>query len=224
MRLLILPFCAALSWVAAAQTFDGINAPVSRTVALPADEAAFAITVAANLDSTAQRVKQSLQSAGLPNPTVVAIGLGQDTSIYPPGPARVLYSATVTIPADSAMDAAKALETLRTHLTAPLTSLQYSVAFNPSQATVDAAWQTALPQLVGDARKVAQSLAAAAGVKVGAIRSIGDSAGVYAYAGISGALGAERNGDFSAITGSLFFPLPSSTQYTFSLNVVFAAQ
>src|ERR1035438_1069326 len=106
MRLLILPFCAALSWVAAAQTFDGINAPVSRTVTLPADEAAFTIAAAANLDSTAQQVKQSLQSAGLPNPTVVAIGLGQDTSIYPPGPAQVLYSATVTIPAGSAMDAA----------------------------------------------------------------------------------------------------------------------
>ena len=180
MRAIFLFLYAALSWVATAQTPDGINAPVSRTVTLTADEAAFTITVAATLDSTQQQVKQALQSAGLPNPTVVATGLGQDTSTYPPGAAQILYSATVAIPAGSAIDTAKSLESLRTHLPAPLQSLQYSVAFNPSQATVDAMRQVVLPQLLDDSRKSAQSLAAAAGVKLGAIRSISDSAGVPA--------------------------------------------
>ena len=82
-----------LSCVAAAQTPDGINAPVSRTVTLTADEAAFTISIAATLDSTQQQVKQALQNAGLPNPTVVATGLGQDTSTYPPGVVQILYSA-----------------------------------------------------------------------------------------------------------------------------------
>jgi hypothetical protein len=159
-----------------------------------------------------------LQNAGLPNPTVVATGLGQDNSTYPPGAAQILYSATVTIAAGSAMDAAKSLETLRTHLQAPLESLQYSMAVNPSQATVDAMRQVVMPQLLDDSRRLAQSLAAANGVKVGAIRSISDSAvavgGVYVPVPMLVAI-------YDPLTGNLP-SLPSSTQYTFYVNVVFA--
>src|ERR1019366_10310143 len=188
-----------------------------------ADEATFTIAVDATLDSTQAQVKQALQNAGLPNPTVVATGLGQDNSTNPPGAAQVLYSATVTIAAGSVMDAANGLETLRTHLPAPLQSLQYSVAFNPSQTTVDAMRQVVIPQLLDDSRKLAQSLAAAAAVKLGAIRSISDSAGVYAILVPAAAF---RAGDFSALQSRVLLgipsPLPSSTQVTFSLNVVFA--
>src|ERR1035437_8806816 len=152
-----------LSCVATAQTLEGISAPASRTVTLTADEAAFTITAAASLDSTQQQVKQALQNAGLPNPTVVATGLGQDSSTYFLSAVQILYSATVTIAAGSAMDTAKTLETLRTHLPAPLTSLQYSVAFNPSQTALDAARQAVAPLLLDDARRLAQSLAVAAG-------------------------------------------------------------
>jgi hypothetical protein len=212
-----------LSCVATAQTFEGISAPASRTVTLAADEAAFTITVAATLDSTQQQVKQALQNAGLPNPTVVATGLGQDSSAWFAGAAQMLYSATVAIPAGSAIDTAKSLEALRTHLPAPLQSLQYAVAFNPSQTTVDAMRQVVMPQLLDDSRKLAQSLAAAAAVKLGAIRSISDSAGVYAILVPTATF---RAGDFSALQSGVLLgipsPLPSSTQVTFSLNVVFA--
>jgi uncharacterized protein YggE len=205
-----------LSCAAIAQTVDGINAPVSRTVTIAADEAAITIAAAGSLDSTPQQVKQALQNAGLPNPTVVATGVGQDTSRYPPGPAQVLYSATVTIAAGSAIDTANSLEALRTHLPAPIQNLQYSIAFNASQAKVDAMRQTVLPQLMDESRKLAQSLATAAGVKLGAIRAISDSGGTYAYAG---AIAIARI--YDPLTGG--FPgLPSGTQYTFYLNVVFA--
>jgi hypothetical protein len=209
-----------LSCAAIAQTVDGINAPVSRTVTIAADEAAFTILAAASLDSTPQQVKQALQNAGLPNPTVVAIGLGQDSSRLPPNPAQMLYSATDTIAAGSAIDTANRLEALRTHLQTPLQSLQYSVAFNASQAKVDAMRQTVLPQLMDESRKLAQSLAVAAGIKLGAVRSISDSGGggVYAYIGVA------RSGDFSSLL--LGYPsalVPSGSQYTFYLNVVFAA-
>jgi hypothetical protein len=217
MKHLFLFLIPVFSCVATAQTFEGISAPASRTVTLAADEAAFTLTVAASLDSTQQQVKQALQDAGLPNPTVVATGLGQNTSQYFSGPVQILYSATVVIPAGAAMDTAKSLEALRTHLPDPLQSLQYSVAFNPSQATVDAMRQVVMPQLLDESRKLAQSLAAATGVKVGAIRSIGDSAGVYAVLVPTPVL---RLGDF--LLGTLSSPLPSSTQVTFSLNVVFA--
>jgi len=219
--LLFAVFCCA----ATAQTLDGINAPVSRTVTLTADEAAFTITAAGTLDSTQQQVKQALQNAGLPNPSVVATGLGQDTAEWFAGAPQILYSATVTIAAGSALDTAKSLETLRTQLPAPLTSLQYAVAFNPSQAAIDTARQAVLPQLLDDARKLAQSLAAAAGVKVGAIRMVSDAAGASAYAVPAASFLA---GDFSlvlapGIFGSLSPLPPSSTQYTFSLNVIFAS-
>jgi hypothetical protein len=206
-----------LSCVATAQTLDGINAPASRTVTIPADEAAITIIAAGSLDSTPQQVKQALQDAGLPNPTVVAIGLGQD-SRYPPSPAQMLYSATVTIAAGSAIDTANRLEALRTHLPAPLQNLQYSVAFNASQAKVDDMRQALLPQLMAQSRRLAESLASAAGIKLGAVRAISDAGGVY------GLIAASRNGDFSSVLlgyPSALLP-PSGTQYTFYLNVVFA--
>ena len=229
MKAIFLPLFATLSWIAAAQTPDGISAPVSRTLALTADEADFTITVAATLDSTEQQVKQALQSAGLPNPTVVATGLGQDTSAYPSGAAQILYSATVAIPAGSALDTAKSLENLRFHLPSSLQSLQYSVAFNPSQAIVDAMRQVVLPQLLDDSRKLAQSLAAAAGVRLGAIRSISDSAGVpaglpnlvYTASTLIGVF-LPRLAPHVALSDTPAAPLPS-TQYMFYLNVVYAA-
>jgi uncharacterized protein YggE len=140
----------------------------------------------------------------------------------------MLYSATVTIAAgsagDAAMTAAKSLEALRTHLPAPLQSLQYSVALNPSQAAIEAQRMVVLPQLVDDARKLAQSLAAATGVGVGNIRSISDSGG-------GAPVGAVYPGNIVPVgmIGAIYDPvlvpqpaLPSSTQYTFSLTVVFA--
>jgi hypothetical protein len=204
--------------VAGAQTQDGISAPASRTVAMTADEAAFAITVAGTLDSTQQQVKEALQGAGLPNPTVVATGLGQGNSQWFDTGAQILYSATAAIAAGSAIDTAKRLETLRSKLPAPLQNLQYSVAFNPSEATVDAMRQVVLPQLMDDSRKLAQSLAAAAGVKLGPIRSISDSAGVMGYVNPSPP-------QFSVANFLVGIPpsLPSTAQYTFYLNVVFAA-
>jgi hypothetical protein len=208
----LLTVLLALLPCAAAQT-DGISAPVSRTVTLVADEASIGITVAATLDSTQQQVKQALQDAGLPNPTVVATGLGQDNSIYPPSGAQILYSATVTIAAGSATDTAKRLEALRAHLPAPLKGLQYSMALTPSQSTIEAMRQTVLPQLLDDSRKLAQSLAAAAGVRVGGIRAISDVAGVYGLAPTAAAR------IYDPLTG---VPLSSSTRYTFYLSVVFA--
>src|SRR5260370_41921128 len=56
MKAIFLLLFATLSWVAAAQTPDGISAPASRTLALTADEAGDTLTVAATLDSTEQQM------------------------------------------------------------------------------------------------------------------------------------------------------------------------
>jgi hypothetical protein len=215
MKLLMVLF-AALSCAATAQTLNGISAPVTRTMTLTADEAAFAISATASLDATQQQVKEVLENAGLPNPTVVATGLA--------GAGQMLYSATVTIPAASAIDTAKSLEALRAHVTAPFQSFQYSVAFNPSQATIEAMRKVVLPQMMDDARKLGQSLAAATGVKLGAIRSISDSAAVVGA--VAGSFVAIISGLVTRVGGNFLLGVPylapSNPQYTYSLNVVFA--
>ncbi len=205
MRLLI----ALLAVVASAQTSGSITAPVSRTVSLIPDEAAFDILLSGAIDTTPQQMKQVLQAAGMPNPTLVATGLA--------GPGRIYYHATATVPAASAIGAAKALDSLRIHPPDPLNTFIYSVAFSPSQAAIDTMRQTLLPQLLDESRRQAQSLASAAGVRLGPIRSISDTAGSSGY-------GYALGGDFSQVYDPLTYApmLFSNAQVTFYLNVVFA--
>jgi uncharacterized protein YggE len=94
------------------------------------------------------------------------------------------------------------------------------MALNPSQATIEAMRQTTLPQLLDDARRAAQSIAAASGVKLGSIRAMSDSpAATFAY--VASGNPALRSGDFSMISYPV---LASSARYTYYLNVVFATQ
>jgi uncharacterized protein YggE len=83
--------------------------------------------------------------------------------------------------------------------------------------------QTVLPELIDESRRRAQSLASAAGVKLGAVRAVSDSGGAYAVVVYDPSTGS-RSGDFSSLL--LGYPsallAPSGTQYTFYLNVVFA--
>src|SRR5260370_4402629 len=67
MKAIFLLLFATLSWVAAAQTPDGISAPASRTLALTAHEPAFSITFAATLDSTEHHVEHASHTAVVPN-------------------------------------------------------------------------------------------------------------------------------------------------------------
>ena len=197
-----------------AQGFDGIHAPVSRSVHIPADEASFNLTVTAKLDSTAKQVKEALQSTGAPNPTVVATGLGQTPIRVLDTAADVLYSATFTLPAASAAGVAKALADLSTHPPAPLTSMQLSVTYRAGDARVEALRRTLLPEMRDEAQKTAEGLAAASGVRLGALRAVNDTAG--------GAYRVARIGNFSAISGFVT-SVPPTIPYTFRLELVFDA-
>ena len=66
-------------------------------------------------------------------------------------------------------DISKKLDAFRANLPAGLTALQYIAVLGASQAAVDAAHKNALAALLADARAKAELLAAAAGVKLGAI-------------------------------------------------------
>ena len=83
--------------------------------------------------------------------------------------------------------------------------------------------QTLLPQLVDDSRKLAQSLAAAAGVKLGAIRSICDSpARSEPYMLTSESPRSAAAISRRSLVGPARSSAPSNLQVTFSINVVFA--
>jgi hypothetical protein len=120
----------------------------------------------------------------------------------------MFYSATVTIAAGSPSTPPTGSKTLRTHLTEPLQNLQYSVAFNASSDKVDVMRQTVLPQLMEESRRAAQVLAAAAGAKLGGVRSVSDSGGVYAYVGASRApISAASSSGYPSALGALRHPI-----------------
>ena len=114
----------------------------------------------------------------------------------------MLYQFNFSVPAANLKDAAKKMEALRTNPPPLLKSLQYTAFMNASQSTVDAMRQTLLPQIFADAQKKAQSLAAAAGLKLGAIKGVTGSS--------------QYVGSFSSASAN------TGTQYTFLANVTFS--
>jgi hypothetical protein len=96
----------------------------------------------------------------------------------PPDPSRITYTFRLSVVVSQMKDTLAKLDNLRK--TSPTgIDLSYSTAaFGPNQTAVQAARDKALPDLMTDARNRAQSIATAAGLKLGAIQAVSDS---YAY-------------------------------------------
>ena len=218
MRLLGLILLAALA--AFGQVSDGVATSVTRTVVLTADQADFSLIVAVPLGTAQDAVVQVLQDAGFANVTSSGTSLTQnyDYSTNPPATQTLLvYQFNLSVPAGEFGSTAKAAEALRTKLPAPLQSFQYAAGLNASPATVDAMRQTLLPQLFAEAQKRAQTLAAAAGLKLGAIKGVSES---YYSSG----------NNYLSYVGSSLTGVPqvsssttggSGTQYTFYASISF---
>jgi len=206
-----------------AQFTDGVATSVTRTVTLTADQADFSVIAAAGLDTTQQQIAQIFLDAGISSLSLSGTALSQsyDYSTNPPTiQTQVLYQFTFSVPAAGLKDAAKIMEALRTKPPDLLKSLQYSAALNASQSTVDAMRQTLLPQLFADAQKKAQTLAAAAGLKLGGVKGVSESFYATGNSGISWI------GTSSFITTGTFTSTSTSggagTQYIFNANVTFS--
>jgi len=215
MRLISLIF--GLAALAAAQGVDGLNVSVSRIINIAPDQAEFYAVAAVSLDTTQQQVVAAFQDLGIPSPSVTGVAVGANTYSYPPPDGSLSYFQIYFTAAPAAMkDLAKKLDAFRAKLPDGYSYLQFAAALTASQAALDAARQTALPLLIGDARSRAQTLASAAGVKVGAIVGLAES-----YYGNPGAANA-----WFQVTSAVFVSGSSSTtgQYTFFLNVKFATQ
>jgi uncharacterized protein YggE len=218
MRLVSLLVLSALA--AFAQLADGVATSVTRTVTLTADEADFTIVAGASLDTTQQQIAQVFVDAGITGLTNSGTSLTQNYD-YSTNPYTVLtlvvYQFTFSVPAAGLKDAAKIMEALRTKPPDLLKTFQYSAALNASQATVDAMRLTLLPQLFADAQRKAQTLANAAGIKLGAVKGVSES---YYSSGNS-------FGSFVSLSGSFTTGTTTSasggsgTQYTFYANVTY---
>ena len=99
---------------------------------------------------------------------------------------QVLYQFAFIVPAGNLKDAAKKMEALRTNPPPVLKNLQYTAVMSASQSTVDAIRQTLLPQVFADAQKKAQTLAAAAGVKLGAIKGVTETFYLFLFLVLGG--------------------------------------
>ena len=173
-----------LSCAVFAQSTDGLSVSVNRTVTLAADEAVFTVVTASPLDVGADQVVQILQAAGLQNLSITGTGLGQVYSYPETSGAQAYYQVGFTVPAAGLKDAAKKLESLRTAPPEAIKALQYSAVVNAGAASVETGRQTILPQLLAEAQKKAQFLAASANVKLGAVKGVTESSyGAYALVG-----------------------------------------
>lgn len=166
--LIMLVTCAAY-----AQLTDGVATSVTRTVLLTADEADFSLSASANRDTTQQQITQVFLDAGISGLTLT--GTGVWPSYDPTIQTQVTYQFTFSVPAAGLKDTVKKMDALKTNPPDLLKGLQYSAVLNASPSTVDATRQTLLPQLFAEAQKKAQTLAAVAGLTLGAAKSMSES-------------------------------------------------
>ena len=197
---------------------DGISTGVSRSVTLQADEANFTIVATTGLDTTQQQVKQALEAAGIPGANFVAMAAGQNSYNYQEPPiTQLFYQFSYTSPAAGIKDGLKKLEALRAALPDLLKGLQYGASANASEASIESARQTVIPQLIAEARKKAAFLASAAGLNVTGVLGVTES-NYGSYGSISSYLNvAVLSQPMISSSGTN----SSGTQFTFYVNVRF---
>ena len=220
MRLLSLIFISSACLFG--QLTDGIATSVTRSVTLTADQADFSLVAGSALGTTQQDVAAALQEAGIANLTPTGTYLTQtyDYSKQPPATGTlVVYQFTLTVPAGQLAATAKTLEAVRAKPPALFQIFQYAASLSASPATVEAMHQTLLPQFLAEAQKKGQALAAAAGVKLGAVKGMSESSyssggGFASFLTSSSTLNV--NGTVSSASNGT-----QGTQYTFYMNVTF---
>jgi hypothetical protein len=154
---------------------DAIAVTVSQTVALSPDEITFTLGVLTDLDVSLDQVLQAVQPLGLAASDLLSL----NTQQYGPNPSQTqrVYVFGFTTAYSKFTEANGKISALRRTLSTntPAMDLQlYSLSIAPSSASREQARQAALSQLFADAKQRASSLAAAAGVSLGAIVGVSD--------------------------------------------------
>lgn len=170
---------------------NSIVVTANRSVVLAPTEATFMINVSAEIGISLEQVLAAVD-LGLTAQDLVSIN-SYPIGPYPPRPdfSRITYVFRLTVPFSQMKDTMDKLEKLRKTVDTNM-DLNYNTSVvGPNQAAVDDARGKALPEMVADARKRAQQLAAAAGLTLGAVQGVSEG---YTYSGAPpGALPANVN-------------------------------
>jgi Protein of unknown function (DUF541) len=176
---------AGAGWAQSNLDANSIVVTVSRTTVLAPTDATFLINVSADITVPIDQVLAAVDF-GLTMSDIVSIGA---YPMYPPygggvSPSQVNYGLRLNVAISQIKDTIDKLEKLRKGTPSGI-DLSYSTSgIGPNQAAMDAAHEKALPDLMADARKRAQSIASAAQLKVGGIQGVNES--YYFPAGYSG--------------------------------------
>ena len=180
---------------------NSIVVTANKSVVLVPTDATFSLNVSADLGFTLDQVLAALD-LGLTAQDLIGI------SSYPIGPlppvgnnfSRINYLFRLSVPFPKIKETVDTLEKLRKSLESGMDLTYNTVSVGPGRDAVDDAHDKALPDLIADAKKRAQELAAAAQLKLGGIQAVNEG---FAYTGGPG-------------------PVPANI--TFTIVVRFAAQ
>jgi hypothetical protein len=204
--------CLFLFSVCALAQNDGITTFASRTLYVQPDQVEATISLTTPATVTQQQAANVLQNAGLGSRLLSAstADLGVVGRALDRGNPSFLYSFSYSVAGSDMRDLVKKLETLQNARSTDYTSLNYSTTLSVSQALADEQFQRVLPQMLSDARKRAEVLASAAGLRVGAVQTISQTQ--------SGVIG----GVVSAISGFTSIGTAQPPALTFTVAVKFA--
>lgn len=208
-----------LSSVLAAQAPDRtLIETASRTVTLVADEATFAVSATALPDLPQAQVAAALARAGVREEHLIAVETpGQPGLIIrPPGPGlptaqMITYQFQMTVAGERLKGTLDALEGIRRNLPRGVVNVAFGMAATASDRQVEEARQRVTPLLIEDARRKAEALARAAGVRLGAVRAVNEGAGTIIPTGV-----------IRAAAFGLPISVPSNLRPTFVVTVQFA--
>jgi uncharacterized protein YggE len=185
-----------LSFAAFAQNETSfVTVVASRTLDLPIEQVAYSVQVASPVDATLSQVVQALQGLGIGAKDLTAV---YSTSTFQangtPGPPQLTWYFSLTTPFSQFQ---QTLARLLAAAAPTAANKDLAVSFSISsasaaQATIDQAANSAIPDLIADARIRAKRLADAAGLTVGVILDLNDGqsgSGGAVYAVFNGGLG-----------------------------------
>ena len=193
--------CALLSSIAFAQINPRtISVTASKNVDLAPEEISFDVDVSTDQDTTLEEVIQAIQNTGITTRDFQSVRSGYGYRSEQP---ELRYSFGFSAPFTRLQEIIAKLEAARgTPRGKKRMDLDFSLeGAGPRDNTVEQAKQSIMPDLISEARRKGQLLAAAAGVTLGPIYSINNEG-----------------------SGSYFFFGRRSLQYPFSITVQFAIQ
>lgn len=180
-RFSTLVLCACLRIASGQIESNSVTVTAARTVNLQPDQASFTVTVNTPVSASPNDVIAALQGSGIGIANLVSVGPSNVLRIgdFTPAPfmATLDWNFSVTVPFTTMKTAFATLAAVANSVKQNNKDFTGRFAFSGagvSQAALDAARQTVLPDLIADAKNRAKQLTDAAGLGLGAILSISE--------------------------------------------------